>query len=91
VSVGADQQITITGAVTFAFSNWPATGHRGEVEIEITNGGNNITWPTINWIIGDGTTSTTFTDMGVVFATAGVNHAVVWTRDGGTTLYGVAA
>jgi hypothetical protein len=91
VSDDAKQKLTVTGALTIAFAGWPTTGNYAECEIELVNGGTNVTWPTVNWAVGDGTTSTTFADTGITLASSGTNHVVVWSTDGGTTLYGVAA
>jgi hypothetical protein len=91
VSAGRKQKLTIGANTTIAFSNWPSSGTYGEVEIELVNGGSaTITWPTINWVVGDGTYSTTFADQGVTLQSSGTNVVIVWSTDGGTTLYGVA-
>jgi hypothetical protein len=91
VSDDAKQKLTVTGALTIAFSGWPTTGNYAEVEIELVNGSTNVTFPTINWTVGDGTTSTTFAATGITLAATGTNHIIVWSTDGGTTLYGVAS
>ena len=91
VSVSSKQKLTVGGALTVAFSGWPASGNYGEVEVQLVNGGVNVTWPTIRWLLGDGTTSTTFANMGVTLSGAGSNWVVIWSTDGGTTLYGKAA
>jgi hypothetical protein len=91
-SVDGKQKLTVTGTLTLAFDSWAATGHYSEVEIELVNGGSaTVTHATVNWAVGDGTTSTTFADTGITLATSGTNHLIVWTTDGGSTLYGVAA
>jgi hypothetical protein len=92
VSAANKQSLTVTGSLTVAYSNWPASGTYGEVEVQLTNGGSaTITWPTVSWLKGDGTNSTTFSTMGVTLYTSGVNFVIVWSTDGGTTLYGRAA
>jgi hypothetical protein len=84
------QKLTVGGNLTIAYSSWPAA--YGEVEIQLVNGGaHTVTWPTINWVVGDGTTSTTFADMNVTLASSGTNHVMVWTWNGGTTLFGRAS
>jgi len=91
VSAAMRQRLQVGGALTVAFSNWPASGKWGECMIALVNGGSaTITWPTVNWHVGDGTTSTTFSNMGITLATSGMNLVHVWTIDGGTTLYGRA-
>jgi hypothetical protein len=90
-SVAAEQRLQVGGNLTIAYSNWPASGTYGEVEIQLVNGSAfTITWPTVHWMVGDGTNSTTFSAMGVTLAASGTNWVAVWTTDGGTTLYGRA-
>jgi len=77
------------GAQTLSITNWPPTGNLGELLIEGVNlGASTITWPTINWIKSDGTTTTTFSSNGVTLRASGTDWVVLWTRDAGTTLYG---
>lgn len=78
-----------TGAQTLTIANWPPTGNLGELLIEGVNlGAATITWPTINWIKSDGTTTTTFSGNGVTLQASGTDFVVLWTRDAGTTIYG---
>lgn len=78
-----------TGAQTLSIANWPPTGNLGELLIEGVNlGAATITWPTINWVKSDGTTTTTFSSNGVTLRTSGIDFVFLWTRDGGTTIYG---
>ena len=90
-SVSLKQKLTVTGAITIAFSGWPSASSYGEIEIQLVDGGTNVSWPTVHWLKGDGTSSTTFSDMGVTLQTSGTNFVVVWSTDGGATLYGCAA
>lgn len=86
-------KLTVGGALTIAFSNWwPGSQSYSEVQIQLVNGGAfAITWPsTINWMKGDGTSSTTFSSMGVTLQASGSNFVTVWSPDGGTTFYGTA-
>ena len=86
---GSHQRWTPTGTVSLTVSNWPASGVLGELLIEGINlGGATITWPTINWIKSDGTTTTTFASNGVTLQSSGTDWVFLWTRDGGTTVYG---
>jgi hypothetical protein len=83
-------KVTVGGPITMAFTGWPATGNYEEIEIQIVNGSSNVTWPTVNWMVGDGTSSTTFSTMGVFLQASGTNWVIVWSTDGGVTLYGKA-
>lgn len=77
-----------TGAQTLSITNWPPSGNLGELLIEGINlGAATITWPTINWVKSDGTTTTTFGSNGVTLQTSGTDWVYLWTRDG-TTIYG---
>lgn len=78
-----------TGAQTLSITNWPPSGNLGELLIEGVNlGAATITWPTINWIKLDGTTTTTFSSNGVTLQASGTDWVFLWTRDAGTTIYG---
>lgn len=78
-----------TGAQTLTVSNWPPTGNLGELLIQGINlGAATITWPTINWVKSDGTTTTTFSSNGVTLQSSGTDWVYLWTRDAGTTIYG---
>ena len=78
-----------TGAQTLSITNWSPTGNLSEILIEGVNlGAATITFPTINWIKSDGTTTTTFSSNGVTLQTSGTDWLVLWTRDAGTTIYG---
>jgi hypothetical protein len=82
-----------TGAQTLSITNWPPSGNLGELLIEGVNlGAATITWPTVNWINPDGTTTTTIgTYLGNIsrsLRASGVDFVFMWTRDAGTTIYG---
>lgn len=82
-----------TGAQTLSITNWPPSGNLGELLIEGVNlGAATITWPTVNWINPDGTTTTTastyFSNAGRTLKTSGTDFIFLWTRDAGTTIYG---
>jgi len=81
---GKKQKVTVGGNVTFAFSG--AGGNEySELFLQVVNGGAyTITWPTVTWIVGDGTTSSSFSAMGVVLQSSGTNHVYIWTYDGST-------
>lgn len=83
-------KLTVGGTLTLAFTGFP-TGDYGAVAILLVNGGSaTLTWPTINWIKSDRTTSNNFNDQNVTLKSSGENQVYVWSFDGGTTLYGVA-
>lgn len=78
-----------TGAQVLTITGWPAAGTHGELLIEGVNlGAATITWPTIQWMKSDGTFTTTFSSAGVTLQTSGTDFVLLWTRDGGTTVYG---
>lgn len=78
-----------TGAQTLSITNWPPTGNLGELLIEGVNlGAATITWPTINWITSTGATTTNFASNGVTLQSSGTDWVFLWTRNGGTTIYG---
>lgn len=79
-----------SGSVTLAITNWPATGNLGEMLIQGINlGAATITWPAaVNWVKSDGTTTTSFASNGVTLQTSGTDWVLLWTVNGGTTIYG---
>jgi hypothetical protein len=86
---GSIQRWAPSGTVTLSVTNWPPSGNLGELFIEGINlGAATITWPTINWITVTGVTTTTFGSNGVTLQTSGTDWFLLWTRDGGTTIYG---
>lgn len=88
-SNGSVQRWAPTGSVTLAITDWPSGGSLGELLIEGVNlGAASITWPTINWIKSDGSMTTSFGSSGVTLRSSGIDFILIWTRDGGTTLYG---
>jgi hypothetical protein len=83
------QRIQAAGALTITISGWPASGILGELLLKCVNfGGKTITWPTINWVTGDGSFTTTFASNGVAMQAAGTDFVLLWTDNGGTTIYG---
>ena len=81
---GNYQRMQAGGSVTLAFSNW-ATGLYNEMLLEIVNGGSQtITWPSINFITSTGAFQATPTRS---LQSSGTDWIVVWSRDGGNTLY----
>lgn len=83
------QKITVTGAFTLGTSDWPPTGNLGELLLELVNGAAfAVTWPTINWVKSDGTTTTSFASNGITLQASGTDWVMLWSRNGGTTIYG---
>jgi hypothetical protein len=94
-TAGSVQTSTATGNHTIATSNWPPTGNLGEILIILTNGGAyTLTWPTINWILPTGATSTSISTYlaaltgRTALQSSGVDQVLLWSRDAGTTIYG---
>lgn len=78
-----------TGAQALQITGWPPAGLVGELMIEGVNlGAATITWPSINWVYSDGAISTTFPSTEVSLQASGIDFICLWTRDGGTTVYG---
>ena len=97
-TAGSHQKITATGNHTIATSNPPPTGNLGTILLELVNGGAyTITWPTINWIKPDGTTTTSISTYLAAntgrtsLQSSGTDFVLLWTRDAGTTWYGKLA
>ena len=89
VSSSGYQRLQVGGALIIATAGWPTTGTYGELMLELVNGASAaITWPTINWIKGDGTVTTTFGANGASLQVTGTDFISLWTRNGGTTIYG---
>ena len=88
-SAGNNQRIAVTGPHTISIINWPIAGFVGELLLELVNGAAyTVTWPVINWIKADGSMTTIFSDNGIILQTTGIDFVLLWTRDGGTTIYG---
>lgn len=86
---GSVQRWAPAGSVSLSVTNWPPSGGLGELLIEGINlGAATITWPTVNWIKSDGTTTTTFASAGVTLVSSGTDWVFLWTRDSGTSVYG---
>jgi len=93
-SSGGFQRLQVSGALTIAFSNWPATGSVETVMIKMVNwGAATVTLPTINWQLPAGGFTTTFATYLTAIGrsslqVSGTDFGVFWSDDGGTTLYG---
>ncbi|MFM9928207.1 hypothetical protein VLK31_34930 [Variovorax sp. H27-G14] len=83
------QRVQAGGNITLTLSGWPAAGSTAELLLEAVNfGGKTITWPTVNWVKADGSFTTTVSSNGVTFQGAGIDFVLLWSRDGGVTVYG---
>lgn len=81
MSVANTLTATVTGNVTVTFTNPPASGQEGYIEVQLTNGGGfTITWPAS--VVWDGGTAPTL-------QTTGVDILIFNTTNGGTTWRGV--
>lgn len=94
-TAGSHQKITATGNHTIATSNWPPTGNLGVILLELVNGGAyTITWPTVNWVKPDGTTTTTFSTWiaavtgRTALQSSGTDFIRLISSDAGTTIRG---
>ena len=76
---------TIAGNTTFSFNPtvWGSEGNVYMISLHLTNGGAfTITWPAA--MVWDGAVAPTL-------KSSGTDIVVLWTRDGGTTVYGMHA
>ncbi len=94
-TAGSHQKVTATGNHTIALSNFPPTGNLGQILLEYANAGAyTLTFPTINWIKPDGTTTTSIATYlaantgRVALQSSGTDFILLWSRDAGTTVYG---
>lgn len=75
--------------LSLTFTGWATSGTYCECLFIIYNGGSStITWPTIRWVLTDGTTTTNFATTSITLQTSGPDFILLWTYDGGTTVYG---
>lgn len=98
-TAGSVQSFTCGGAftLTLAFSNWPPTGNKGFIEVQTTNMGlGTLAFSgTVNWKQKNDTYTTTFgtylTDRGgeTALKSSGLDTFLFWSKDAGTTVYGV--
>lgn len=89
VATSATQSITVTGNHTWAIT-WGSPNYQ-ELAVQVTNGSAfTITYPTVTWMKGDGTSSATFSSMGVTLNASGPNTVFFWTFNAGSTVYGRA-
>ena len=85
-STGPDFDVTLDANVTtFSVSNWPASGDLGKVSVQLkqdATGSRTFAWPAgYKWAGGTAPT--------ISSGANDVDEYVLWTRDGGTTVYGV--
>lgn len=79
-----------SGAKTLTVTGWPAAGTRGELFIEGVNlaSGSVPGWSGVKWVSYDGSFVTTPLLAGVTLQSVGTDFVLLWTRDGGTNVYG---
>jgi len=93
-STGSCQRLQVSGALTIGLSNFPPTGNLGVMQLELVNAGSaTVTMPDINWIKLDGTFTTSISTYlsnisRNTLQTTGTDFIMIWSRDGGTTVYG---
>ena len=86
---GDAQRLQVGGALTIAVTGFPPTGIFTEMVVMLVNGGSaTITWPTINWVTSDGSTTTTFSLNEIILQVVGTDWVMLWSLDGGTTVFG---
>lgn len=94
LSDGNVQRLQVGGALTIALSGWPTTGNHAAIKLNIVNGGSaTITWPTIQWIQKDGTSTTSIStylaNIGRnALQASGLDEFVLWSDDAGATVRG---
>lgn len=76
---GSYHTVTVGGSFTLSFDNWASTGVMSAV-VKLTNAGSyTVTWPSsVDWPSG----------IEPSWTASGVDFAVFFTDDGGTTIYG---
>lgn len=75
---------------TMTLSNWPPANALGELllEVEALNTAGSVNYPTIKWMKSDGTFVASPSLAGITFQGTGLTDFILlWTRDGGTTVY----
>ena len=87
-SAGKMQRLKLTGATTVSFNSWPPSGTLGELLLEVEAGGINLSLSGITWIMSDGSFTTNFLLLNLALQTVGIDFITLWTRNGGTTVYG---
>ena len=87
---GQWQRFQVSSSASINLTGWESSNTGDHVLLEISDGGGvTISWPTINWYLSDGTTSTSIGDLNAALQAAATNYVVLWSRDGGTTIFGV--
>lgn len=95
VSKSPSQKLIVAGSLTIAFSGWQSTGIETIAKMQLINAGaagNTVTLPTLNWQLPAGGYTTNFqtylTAIGRTSLQAtGTDWLIVWSVDGGTTVY----
>ena len=89
VQDGAIQRVTCTSAVTITLNGWNAAGSFSELMLECDGAANISAITGVKWIKADGTQTTDLAQAGVTRQAPGnIDFALIWSRDGGSTVYG---
>lgn len=84
---GNYQRVQVSGNTTFAFTNLPSSGiFWGFFLVLVNGGGKTINWPSVNWVLADGSFSTDFADTGWTLKSSGIDFVVLFNFAG--TTYG---
>lgn len=87
-SAAQHQRLQVAGALTIATTGWTA-GALGIMLLELVNAAAFVvTWPTIRWVLADGSYTTVFSSNTVTLQASGTDFVTLWSRDGGATVYG---
>ena len=85
-SAGQYQYVSTTGNISLSFTNWPAAGSAGsmDVAVNITNVGYTLTLPAAVSVGTEGVQG--FSSSVITFKATGTYFFRFWTADGGTTI-----
>lgn len=79
-----------SGAKALSITNWPVSGRFGVIQVEGINlaAGAIPTWPSGTvFVKPDDTEVATFAELGIALKTSGTDRVLLWTKNGGTTVY----
>ncbi len=78
-----------SGTQTLAISGWPAAPEVGKLVLEVVNGGAaTLAWPAgATFITSGGLVAANFAASGIVFPASGTRRILLWSVNGGTTVF----